>query len=456
MSAMLHSPSVEDTLRLPQLHFEQLDDLPDIALPQAHQWLSPRLLAIALSRGCNPTTVIQYVQQFPREHVRRALEYQVEGHRVITYAVDRENVEIIQSFLEYDFDVDCRDFGIPLIAFALLRTAKSRISKLEVIKLLLAHGADPLVIPKELWSSSLEERRNALDSLDARLLPIPQKWCVAKYRHAIDKAMNLTATYYFWRASSHKKYTKRMMQIARAHKMTALLQLPFLMAGQELGSNLVLETVYGHIALNTTKPLVMAFAGSQGTGLANHMGSLLSLPATALDCTYLNSQTALFGPTYGHQGNTSGGPLNNFLVENQGTRCVVCLNEFHNANADVWDSLLGVMDNGTYYDRREGFGQRGVDCRRVIWILSGSFGDNLTYRFYDDHLAQRNPRRIYDISIKPLQDELSELFRARFSAAVTGRINTIVPFFPYPRIADDLLAHRSVLEELDRAQRPVN
>ncbi|KAI1098087.1 P-loop containing nucleoside triphosphate hydrolase protein [Jackrogersella minutella] len=451
--------AAEDVPCLPELHFDINDSTPDIALSQECYKFSAKTLATALSRGCNHRSIKTYVQRFPQAKINIAMDHHVKNHRVITYAIDTGDAEIIHLLLQYNPNVDCTDFvNVPLLAFAIMRALRVGRSNVEVIRLLLSHGADPRVIPEEMWRNYMKTPTNIAERVSGEV-PEPEKWCTEKYRLTLAKTLDLTTRYYLWRASRIRTPKQRMLRIAGAHNMTALLKLPYQIIGQELAVKLVVETIYAHVAQDTEKPLVMAFSGLSGHGkteLATQMGSLLSIPITELDCTHSNSQTALLGSTYGYSGNTHGAPLNNFLVENRGSRCVVFLDEFDKTGQDVWNALLKVMDTGTYRDRREGRDQTEINCRKVIWILACNYGDSTISKFHAKHLATCKNGDVGEVSLKSLQEELEELFMSRFSAAVTGRIDEIVPFIPFNKGEQAVVAHKFLLAFQDEAKRPID
>ncbi|KAI0839522.1 P-loop containing nucleoside triphosphate hydrolase protein [Hypoxylon sp. FL0890] len=457
-NGLINSTPTKDLLCLPQLNFDVFDDQPMLALASDRHRFSEKTLATALSRGCDERSIKDYIQRFDKEKVTKALQHRVKCHRVITYGIDTGNVGIIQMLLEYNPNINCKDFDdIPLLAFAIMRAARVGRSNVEIIRLLLSHGADPLSIPRGMWQNYLKMPTTSGSASGE--VPENEKWCIDKYRLILAQTLDLTTRYYLWRASRVQKPAKRMLQIAAAHKMSPLLKLPFQIIGQELTVKLVMETVYGHIAQDTEKPLVMAFAGLSGHGkteLATQMGSLLSIPTATLDCTHLNSQTSLLGSTYGYSSNITGAPLNNFLVENQGKRCVVFLDEFDKTDQDVWNALLKVMDDGTYRDRRGGRDHSEIDCRKVIWILASNYGDTAISRFHVQHIAKCKEEDMDKISIEPLQGELEKLFMSRFSPAVTGRIDEIAPYFPFGKGEQAVVAHKFLLAMQDEARRPID
>jgi len=99
----------------------------------------------------------------------------------------------------------------------------------------------------------------------------------------------------------------------------------------------------------------MVFAGPSGHGkteLARQMGDLLGVPHVLVDCTEMQHETDLFGLKAPYQGHEKGSPLNNRRASYSGGRNIVFLDEFENMDGDVRQSLLLLLDRGTYNDRR--------------------------------------------------------------------------------------------------------
>lgn len=88
--------------------------------------------------------------------------------------------------------------------------------------------------------------------------------------------------------------------MAKAHNITALLQVPYHLIGQTPATTTVLESIIGHIALGSEKPLVLVYAGPSGDGkteLATQMGDLMSVDTLVVDCTEMQYETDMFGMT---------------------------------------------------------------------------------------------------------------------------------------------------------------
>lgn len=326
-------PATNVKLQLPELEFERHNTRPDLALDQMQMsGLAARTLATALSRRCSLKSIEDYLQAFPRKEVERIVKHMVRGHCVLTYAVDTDNVEVMQLLLEYSFDVNIfahESGNVPLLAFSIMRAEKTGFGNHEIVRVLLAHGADPMAIPRSMWQDYRKVPHTFVTD-NGGSTPA-EEWCTQNHRDVLARALDMTTRYLLWLASRLSPPTKRLLQIAGEYKATGLLKLPLQIIGQQSTVRMFVNTALSHVADDTTKPLVMAFAGPSGhgkTGLAKNMGAMLSVPMINLDCTHIQNDWALFGSTGGFQGNQDGTRLNNFLADNTGKRCVVILDEF--------------------------------------------------------------------------------------------------------------------------------
>ena len=83
---------------------------------------------------------------------------------------------------------------------------------------------------------------------------------------------------------------------------------------------------------------MIAFAGPSGHGkteMARHMGGLLSVDMTAIDCAQMKSDVGLFRSTAGYHRSEEGSQLNNFLAQHDGKHAVVFLDEFNKTNEEL-------------------------------------------------------------------------------------------------------------------------
>lgn len=342
---------------LPKAAFSDGGLDPDAALTRlVSRPFSPEKLAAAFLSGCSAHAIKCYLQAYSRDTVTDQINTLVRQHRIITYAVERNSAEALQTPIEYGANTRAKDFGdVPILAFAIMRAKWTIRNATEVVKTLLTNGADYRCIPADMWTEYIKTPKSETEYKPSEPSLITRtKWCTPERRAILAETLNLTIRYYLWRASRFETHMKRTLQIASAHKMTAFLKMPFQVIGQEPATVLVLQNVYAHIALNVQKPLVLGFAGLSGHGkteLATQMGSLLSVPIIDLDCAQMGQLESLLGPSICYKGYELGSPFNNFLTENTGKRCVVFLDEFDKTEKKVREALLKAMDTGTPFNR---------------------------------------------------------------------------------------------------------
>ena len=253
------SVSSEDTLfdkstplgdfTLPNLSLSPLHNAlePDQALLRiTYHGVNAETIAAALSNGCSPLAIKMYLQSSLRSTVEQELDVPVNGHHVMTYAVERNSPDCLQLLLEYGTKPQTKDFGnVPVIALAIMRTKWTVRNVTEVVKLLLSHGADPNYIPRDMWMKFVnsptvdaEPDKNAPPSVRVKI-----KWCTRERRAILVETLNLTLRYYLWRANRFENSRKCMVQIATRHKIMPLLKVPYQMIGQEPAAKLVMENV---------------------------------------------------------------------------------------------------------------------------------------------------------------------------------------------------------------------
>ena len=114
-----------------------------------------------------------------------------------------------------------------------------------------------------------------------------------------------------------------------------------------------------------------------------------------------------------------------------------------------------------------------VDTSKCIWTMASNLGHSAIEQFYFKNMADRNDEEAGTVSIEPLKQELEREFRESCSVspsthqqicnhtdpgqpAVTGRINSIVPFFPFSTNEQGVVAHKFLLALQDEARLDIN
>lgn len=180
--------------------------------------LTARILSTALSSGCSLSSIKNYIQRFTIEEVARTLKHMFKGHRVITYAVETDNVKLVQLLLEYNVDVnlDAHESGnVPLLAFSIMRSDKTGFSNIDMITILLAYGADPMARGGGMigWQEYLKTPHALVTGTQCNTAA--GRWCTQKHHEVLARTLNLTVRYFLWRASRLNRPKKRALQNRR-------------------------------------------------------------------------------------------------------------------------------------------------------------------------------------------------------------------------------------------------
>jgi ATP-dependent Clp protease ATP-binding subunit ClpB len=319
-------------------------------------------LAASLHEKCSFEAIKAYLQSYDASTVHGEMLESVNDHLIITHVIERNDPKLLRLFLEYEeVDPSALDFfgEIPVLAFAIMRSKQYNENTTNIVKTLLAFGADPNVIPEELWIEYVRAPAPVRWRTDFKITSLTT-WCTTKRQRLLAETLNLTMRYSLWRAAHMEPVKTRKMQIAKANRIQPLLRIPHLIIGQNIATRLVIDNIFGHITIQKQKPLVLAFAGLSGHGkteLASQLGNLLCSPFIDIDCAQTSTLFTLLGPTAGYQGHDIGSPLNNFLAGNADRLAVVFLDEFDKTQQEVRDALLKVMDNGEL-------------CEIAVWEVS--------------------------------------------------------------------------------------
>ncbi|KAI4610499.1 hypothetical protein J4E80_008263 [Alternaria sp. BMP 0032] len=309
-------------------------------------------LCTAITYGCSIDSVRTYMEHYRKNNAA----FQGMVHQaipVLYYAIGRNSPEMVSLLLEYGFSpegcINTTHF-IPALAFAVIHGHLQLQDTTEIVKVLLAGGADPKSIPEDMWQRYLEqpsEERPTTTNYTAAFL----QWCGKRTRTHLAHGLNLTQRYYLHRANSARNFEPREISEANLHDAEGILKLAYRIIGQLPVLHDLQQQILNQIASNVDNPaaLVMVFAGPPGHGkteLATQLGGLLRVPTTTIVCSQMNTDTELLGSRNGYHGSTQGSTLNNHLSDNAGECSVVFLDEFDKSSQAVYNALLTIMSEG--------------------------------------------------------------------------------------------------------------
>ncbi|KAG9959232.1 P-loop containing nucleoside triphosphate hydrolase protein, partial [Aureobasidium melanogenum] len=202
------------------------------------------------------------------------------------------------------------------------------------------------------------------------------------------------------------------------------------------------------LLLDRKRPLVLVFAGLSGHGkteVATSLGYLLGTDMCNVDMSKTHSVTSLFGAAAPYQNHDKGSPSNNYFASHTGERCVVFLDEFDKTTQAVRESLLTILDSGTGMDLRS---NTVTNVTKWIWILASNKGDSLIPRFYNENLRGKDEQ---NFSSKPIPTNF-----ACSKPAVTGRISSFLPFFPFSLEEAAVINHKFLRSLGDQLRLPID
>ncbi|KAH7333255.1 P-loop containing nucleoside triphosphate hydrolase protein [Rhexocercosporidium sp. MPI-PUGE-AT-0058] len=418
----------------------------------------------AIQHDADVRSVTEYLAYYDSDVVRRNIGKTVKGFPSIFFAVGTNNETLIRLWIAFGADVSAvhEASGVPLLAFAIMNSENLDTDTTLTVSTLLSLGAAPEVIPASFYSpfiQDLPEHGPSDESLKIDLHDKSKCWCTTTARAKLARTANITQRYYLERASKAKKPSSRHRQVAKLRNAEALLGISYFLIGQTMATNRLFQKLLTYMMVKTKRPLVMVFAGPSGHGkteLARRLGHLMSLDLEIVDCTTYTREIELFGPRNPYVGAEQGSPLNNFLVKNEGKRCIVFLDEFEKTTSDIHQALLVPFDNGEYQDRRD---LKTIDCSKTVWILATNALDPTIQSFCKLHhkpIMEDDDETEKLRLMKSLSKAIKQDFLSHFGSPVTGRISEFIPFLPFSPGEQAVIVHKFLLELEEKVRGPVN
>ncbi|KAH6876437.1 P-loop containing nucleoside triphosphate hydrolase protein [Thelonectria olida] len=435
------------------LDFMDIDDNPDSFQPDA--------LVRIIQPSASVPKVRDYLEFFGRDVADGKINEPVRGFPAIFYAVETDQEAMVRLLINFGANVSVVHSAsrTPLLAYAILKDSEQQTHSTAILSTLLSTAASPHVIPAETFTPFTRDAPTGSTLEADRKIEVTEltRWCTDATRLKLAKATNLTQRYYLDRAAKLKPPSLRHKQITKIKKATGLLGVPYFLIGQTIAVDLLIENLLAHLLMPTEQPLVLCFAGPSGHGkteLARQLQTLLSLDMELVDCTTMSRESELFGPRKPWVGAKKGSPLNNFLVQHAGERCLVFLDEFEKTSEEIHQALLLPFGNGEYEDRRN---REKVDCSKTIWILATNALDDTILEFYEQNEPKFDGDEAEkDQAVKQLLKELQGAFLNWFDAPVTGRVSGFVPFLPFSAGEQAVITHRELLKLDEQLRGPIN
>ncbi|KAG6849541.1 hypothetical protein H0H93_007629 [Arthromyces matolae] len=346
----------------------------------------------------------------------------------LMFAIASDDVKEVRRVLESG-DAGPNDPVGPQSALAFALTSDQLTNKMEIVKTLLAFGADPKSIrhPPELRSPDEEDKSGG--ESESPLLDL---------KDVLDPATR----YYVERADATAG------QVSSALIQRSFFQ-PLTRVRYELiGQDRALEQLFKDLSIHSRQlskwprqkligpEMCVVFRFQMALKVAHctlpdcplSVGSLLDVPTHTVGMTTIHSAQDLWRSySMSPDDPPSARTLAEFLCDNEGKRCVVVLDEIEKTHGEspLW-ALLMPWEHGRCTFEANG---RLVDVRNVIWLGTSNIGHDLVF---EHHHARLNPD---ELMTKSEYAELMALLRPRVSerlgASMLSRVTSVLPFVPF-------------------------
>ncbi|KAH6902298.1 hypothetical protein BKA70DRAFT_1306365 [Coprinopsis sp. MPI-PUGE-AT-0042] len=330
----------------------------------------------------------------------------------LMFAIASDDVEQVRQVLESG-EADPNECVGPQAALAFALSNENLTNKLDIVKMLLAFGADPKVLqdgqPSGLAPAEGEEQAPA--------------------QNIVMDAMDPATRYYVERAKAAQ--TRRTSKLINRSFFRPLARVQYDLIGQDRALEELFRLLSIHSRQAIASPLVVMFSGPSGHGkslLARKFGSLLDIPTHTVNMVTPRSQDDLWESySVSPIEEPTNCTLAEFLVNNEGKRCVVVLDEIEKVvNEKILWSLLMPWEHGRCSLEAR---SRHIDVRKVIWLCTSNIGQDLIFNHWDSReFTQEVSSRQEFLELVAL---LRPLVSERLGASVLSRITSVLPFVPF-------------------------
>ncbi|KAI6166826.1 P-loop containing nucleoside triphosphate hydrolase protein [Pisolithus thermaeus] len=375
------------------------------------------------SSGLDPLTPVDHIPR-PTSASESPIHAIATPKPTLLFAIASDDVEQVRKVLESG-EAGPNDPVGPQSALAFTLTNDRLARKNDIVKVLLAYGADPSALRNPALNPTARTESNMCPPLETTL-----------------EGMDPATRYFVARAdNAHTRQTSRLIYRSFFRPLT---RVRYDVVGQDWALEQLFRVLSMHSQRLAVAPIVVLLCGPSGHGkslLARKFGSLLEVPTHTVNMTTLRSTHDIWqSHSMSPYEEPSSHTLAEFLLANEGKRCVVVLDEIEKTEDQkaLW-SLLMPWELGRC---SLGAGARHVDVRNVIWLGTSNIGHELVF---DHH--QNRPEQD-----KPLTHEeylqLMEILRPRVSeclgASLLSRVTTVLPFVPFTLEEKKAIAAESV------------
>ncbi|KAH7889497.1 P-loop containing nucleoside triphosphate hydrolase protein [Phlebopus sp. FC_14] len=350
----------------------------------------------------------------------------------LLFAIASDDVDQVRQVLDSG-EAGPNDLVGPQSALAFTLTNGKLTHKNDIVKALLAYGADPSALrnPALNPSSRVTEGETSAKPPSETTLG----------------GMDPATRYFVARADAPR--TRQTSQLIYRSFFRPLTRVRYDVIGQDWALEQLFRALSMHSQQLAVSPIVVLLCGPSGHGkslLARKFGSLLDIPTHTVNMTTLRSTHDIWQSfSMSPYEEPSSCTLAQFLLQNEGKRCVVVLDasilseiEKTEDQKALW-SLLMPWELGRCSLE---VGKRNVDVRNVVWLGTSNIGHELVFKH---HKNRPEPERQMT---REEYLELTNILRPRVSqclgASLLSRVTAVLPFVPFTQDEKKAIAAETV------------
>ena len=229
-------------------------------------------LRTAISKGKDFVAIKNLLLSESPSAVKESLSLSKHAVAAIFAAVDKGRTDILRLIINHGVDPNARHShsGIPVLASAIFQNNASAVVSVAI---LLDTGADPFVIPWDLW----DDNSISPESPVYKDASFKVRWCDDANRNLLAKCLNLTIKHYLNEAA--KKFWRGRERV-QPDNLVNVENSNHLLTGQRVALDRVNQYLRCHWLCGQKEPLILAFVGPAGHGkteLARRIGSINQL-----------------------------------------------------------------------------------------------------------------------------------------------------------------------------------
>lgn len=295
-------------------------------------------LRTAIVQGKDFNYIRNFLASNPAIAVRESLSLSRQGVSAIFSAVAEGRNDVLRLMIRHGADPNARHLpsGIPVLASAIFQNNGAAIVTVAV---LLELGADPFVIPRDLWDDNASFSSMREDS-------VKTQWCDEANKALLSECFSLSVKHYLQEAARKMLDPRKGV---KGHATSGGLNIvnresaDHLLIGQEAALRRVNEHLSCHMLCGGNEPLVLAFVGLVGHGkteLACRIGTIQRLSPA-----FLNSNKPEKTPTVANEG-LKADAAHTKSTNSADNINVICLDDMDEVDSQLLTSVLDGNDKG--------------------------------------------------------------------------------------------------------------